>query len=389
MMKEKRVPLKYRTLENDINYKAPLSYRYLRMIAWFFIIVAQIGLVAKLNIKVIPTSEAQIGWLRNVGEFCSALPLPLFMLANFAIIFQKKGNWKYLLTFFGGIALILYLLGNFVVIHFGYGFINALAPIDFMSVAKGFGFFLFNLGNTGQIFNIFIDLFLCSLLFFFMNYTPKNSFKGNKVYIFRSLIAIPILWEVASIVIKFLIGAGMMDIPFFAFFLLTSKPPFIFIAFLALVIILKIQERVSYKKTMSHDFMIEHRKTNAHSFRFSLIIAIVFVACALIDLLVYAILGASFEFQLGADNPYAREGAQYIVDHMGFGRSLVLLIVAPLALLFSYTKTHKNKKVDLFIPIGGIVCILIVWLEGTFQIATHHIANLIEKLEEFLNGLAE
>ena len=43
MSKEKRIPLKYRTLENDINYKAPLSYRYLRIIAWIFIIIAQIG----------------------------------------------------------------------------------------------------------------------------------------------------------------------------------------------------------------------------------------------------------------------------------------------------------------------------------------------------------
>jgi hypothetical protein len=53
---------------------------------------------------------------------------------------------------------------------------------------------------------------------------------------------------------------------------------------------------------------------------------------------------------------------------MGFGNAIQLLLMPPFVLLFSYTRTHKNKLIDIFIPIVGIACILIIYLQGSFQI---------------------
>ena len=52
---------------------------------------------------------------------------------------------------------------------------------------------------------------------------------------------------------------------------------------------------------------------------------------------------------------------------LGFGRSATLLLISPLMLLFSYTRTHKNRLLDSFIPIISIVIIVLVYLEGFFQ----------------------
>lgn len=392
MGKTGRIKLKERTLENDIKYKAPLSYRYLRIIAWVCLIIAQIGLMAKLNIRLIPQSESQIGWIRTLGEFFSSAPLPLFLLANFAVIFQKREKWRYLLMFYGGVALLLYIVGNIVVLHFVYGLANAftLGSYDKMALANGVGYFLFGLGHTGLVFNIFIDLFLCTLLFFFMNYKPKK-LKGKQVYLFRSLIALPILYEIASITIKYFVAIGSMDIPFFCFFLLTSKPPLMFFAFLTLVVILKIEEFRHLKKNENLDFVKEHRKTNAHSFRFSLIIFFVFLIASVLDIIIYFVLGISLSISFKPMDEFIPDASnaisKFAVDSMGFGKASILFLVAPITLLFSYTKTHKKKKIDSFIPVTGVALIAIVYIEALFQILVSNITILMEKLADFIQNL--
>ena len=37
-------------------------------------------------------------------------------------------------------------------------------------------------------------------------------------------------------------------------------------------------------------------------------------------------------------------------------------------LLFSYTRTHKNKKIDTFLPIAAIGIMIIVVIEGGYHV---------------------
>ena len=388
MAKTAHIRLKDRTLENDIKYRAPLSYRYLRIIAWICLIIAQIGMVAKLNIRIVPGSEQQIGWVKDMGEIFATFPLPLFLLANFAVMYQKRDSWKKLIMFYGGVALGLYIVANVVIIHYGYGFVNAFAQINFMDMAKGFGLLLFGLGKTGLVFNIFIDLFLCALVFYFLNYNPK-SFQGKKLIIFRSFVIIPILYEVGSILIKYFVSLGQMDLPFFVFFLLTSKPPLMFAAIVALFVILKIEELRKKKKYLNNDFVKEHRKTNAHSLRFSIIIAITFFVAGIIDLIIYLSTSLALASKFVADIEdidVASYLALYVISHLGFGDASTLLLIAPLTLLFTYTKVHKNKKIDPLIPVVGIALILFVYVEGIFQIVVVNVAKVVQAIKDILGN---
>ena len=51
-------------------------------------------------------------------------------------------------------------------------------------------------------------------------------------------------------------------------------------------------------------------------------------------------------------------------EALGFGGSISMLMLAPLMLLFSYTKTPRSQKVGLAIPLAGIVLIVLLYLEG-------------------------
>jgi hypothetical protein len=83
---------------------------------------------------------------------------------------------------------------------------------------------------------------------------------------------------------------------------------------------------------------------------------------------------------------------------MGFGNAVQLLLMPPFVLLFSYTRTHKNKLIDIFIPIAGIVCILFIYLQGGYQIIRimplpkinlDEISTLLNQVKTVVNGLSQ
>lgn len=181
--KKKRLRLKYRTKENDIHFLGPLSYRYIRLIAWFFMAFAQVGLVLNLAKTINPAvSEGSFSMLSTILSYVATMPLALFLLANFGVILRNRRNFKYLFVFYGGIMVAMYLLGNFVVLHYVYGLLHTLDPTTtFQDVAMLSGTFLALMGPGGYVFNIFVDLFLCVLTVFFYFYKPKKYFKVRRL----------------------------------------------------------------------------------------------------------------------------------------------------------------------------------------------------------------
>ena len=53
---------------------------------------------------------------------------------------------------------------------------------------------------------------------------------------------------------------------------------------------------------------------------------------------------------------------------VGFGKSLILMIFAPIVLLFNYTKIPKNKTVGMLIPVAGIALIALIVVQGAYQL---------------------
>ena len=396
-MKSKRIRLADRTLENDIKYSGFLSYRHVRIIAWACLILSQIAVILSLQASLNPTTAEVANAWKQFFLFFADLPLPLFLLANFSDILRKKENYRQLFIFYGGVALGLYLLSNFLVFHYGFRTLHSLdSQMNWGETARIFGIFLEGMGKSAYVLNIFIDLVLCSLLFFFMNYTPKSKvFEGKKIFFFRLLVLLPIAYEVGSIIIKYNMYEGTLNIPSYVFFLLTSKPPFVFLAFIVIVFGLKIGQHLYLKK---HDNNIEqynnYSKTNAYSLRVSIMIAIIFAVVALMDLILTTTIIGADVYNITLQYP-DDEMAQYIAIHqrvslwnnIGLGGSISMFAVAPIAILFSYTKTHKNKIVDTIIPVAGIGLILIVYIEGVFEVITCNMPFFIERLKEIIQGL--
>ena len=48
---------------------------------------------------------------------------------------------------------------------------------------------------------------------------------------------------------------------------------------------------------------------------------------------------------------------------LGFGGSISLILIAPIMLLYSYTKEPKRKALSTFIPLVGIALSIIVFFE--------------------------
>lgn len=396
-MASARIKLRDRTPENDIKYGGFLSYRHLRIIAWACLIIAQFAVVLHLEAELEPSSAKIVDTWCTIINIIGSLAVPLFLLANLSTVLQKRGDYKSLFIRFGGLATVLYLFANFVVFHYGYRTMAAFKPEStWADAARFFGQILPLFGKTGYLLNIFIDMLLVVFMFFFANYEPRvKALQGKRIIIFRLLILLPIAYEVAAVIIKYHIGMGNLSIPSPVFFLLPSKPPLIFAAFMVIVLGLRISELL-YLKRGNHtkEMFEEHIKTKAHSLKISIGISAAFAAFAIIDFVLYLVLIFTTFYQYNA--AYAGTLTQDEIDllclvridvfeNIGIGGSMGLILVIPLVLLFSYTKTHKNPKVDLIIPVIGVALIIVVILEGSFQVIIGNLPNFLQKMRDLIN----
>ena len=391
-MKKEKIRLRDRTPENDIKFKGVLSYRHLRIIAWVCLILAQAASVIKINMNLNPATVPTLTGLANFFSFFSDLPIPLFLLANFAYILQRKSEIKRLLIFYGGVALGLYAVANIVVIHYVHGLLSSMhLSSSLYATTNGVGELLPLMGKSGYILNIFIDLFLCTLLFFFLNYQPKKVFTGKKIIIFRLFYILPLLYEIGGVVIKYMVTNWYFTIPSYVFFLLPSKPPFIFLAFAILVLVMKINDVKHLKRDgNSLETLEQYVSTNAHALRMSIGISVLFAITAIADVIVTLLIALIYTFRLTDGTPEITQllfaGELQTLSDVGFMGAVPLISLIPLVIFFSYKKQHKNKMIDTLIPVVGIGLIVFVYFEGIFEVITLNMPVFIEKLKDAING---
>jgi hypothetical protein len=59
-----------------------------------------------------------------------------------------------------------------------------------------------------------------------------------------------------------------------------------------------------------------------------------------------------------------------IAISIGFGKASCLIFFAPIVLLFNYTKIPKNKTVGMLIPVAGILLIVLIGVQGIYQLVS-------------------
>ena len=368
--------------ENDIKFRGPLSYRHLRIAGWFFLIVSQLGTILGLasNIGLISVNDKVLSFLSAF----SSLMMPLFLLAAFAqVLVAKNGYRRLIITYVGGVVGI-YLVFLIVYEHFVMGIMKAVMPSQ---NAHQIGQRVIDmLQENGSIsINIFVDLLLCALVTFFINYRPTKYFQGNKVCIFRAFVAFPILYELASIVVKVLVSAQTIAIPPYIIPLLTTKPPVAFIIFIVMALFVKNRERYYIKKGRTHEDYKEFLKTNVNSLHFSLSLTYTIIFAAILDLVIFLSISAAIvatNYKEGTDLNQLVIYTFTIVSSWGFGKCVTMLFLIPIVILFDYKKTYKDNKMDIIIPVAGVAILVLLYIEGLFEVARAYLIKTMQDVNQ-------
>jgi len=373
--RKRRVRLYERGTHDDIKYRGPLSYRAFQIIGWICLVVTQAVVLVTMASKANPDTANHYAMMAEGLYYIGAMSLPFLLLASFATMLNH--NTSYLMQLVKNFALMLALAAVFYIgiYHFVLGSLSALDPEP--GRAERFLEDMIHSSGTGFIaFNVFVDLFLCTLFLFFLCYRPKKLFQGKWVILLRLCAVLPVAYELGCIWWKWDSAKGISHIPVRAFPFLTVKPPMTFLVFIVLAIYIKLRERHFLKHGRSYEEYQAFLGTNRNSLHFAVFAAVLLLIAGLLDLLFFLDIAAYEVLEMFKLDKLSNIDISRILDPnlvlgataMGFGNAIQLLLMPPFVLLFSYTRTHKNKLIDIFIPIVGIVLILLVYLQGGYQV---------------------
>jgi len=359
------------SLKDDIRYRGPLSYQGFQILGWLCIVLLFEAVLLKIGAKLDKPSAERYTSLSTTLRTISTMSLPFLLVANYAKILDNAEGYKKQLLRNGGAAAGIFLAS--VILYSRYVVVTiqqfVTDPEQVVPVLTE-EFFLFQ-PNRFVAFNIFIDLFLCTLFMFFLNARPKRVFTGKKVILFRLFAILPVAYEVASIALKGMACSGRVMLPIWTFPLLTVKPPMSFLVFLILALHIKTRERRFCRHGRTHEEYLQFLKTNRNSLHFSIFLAVVMVLAAVADY--FLLIFVTAKSAVSAQNPETITTYEQIESFMriglamGFGNSFPLLFVAPFVLLFSYTRNPKNRKLSMLIPVGAIALMVLLLVESVHQ----------------------
>ena len=381
--KGKKVKFYDITAENDIAYKGPLSYRYLKIIGWALLAVACLGTIFGLYSSYIDKSYELPSRILQYGK---DLSVSLLLIGAFATVLNGRDDYKRVLLTNASIAMGLVLFSYFMYERYIVTLGGALIGTR-EGAREVVGLAFADESSQGFMsFNIFIDLTLCTLVMFFVNYQPNKYFQGKKIILFRLLVLIPFAYEIVSLVLKILASTHKISLSVYIFPFLTTKPPVSFLLFLSMARYFKKTEKKFLKNGKTHEDYQAYLETNHNSLRFSKYLSRKIVKYAVIDLILAIIMTIVYLLVSGLDPEAegATEKAIEMVFAWGFGETVGMIIMIPVLLLFSYTKTHKNRLLDIAVPITGVAVIILIYMDGLFQFGCDFLRTAADKLTSSL-----
>ena len=348
----------------DIRYRGPLNYRALRILGWLCFALSSLGMVVTIYFfmkgqEMTPAGKSAKDIFESLKEFF----MPLLLLANFSLILRARKSYKSQLMLYGILTGAIMLAYYVFILRYTYAIAGLISETpeeanEFVTLL------LFTLSSNGL--NVFLDLFLCTLFAFFVNYKPQKFFVGKKLILFRLFAVLIFLYQVGCFAARLCQGGGLWVIPVGVYPLLTSKSIVCFLAFAAIVLYVKFRERRFIRGGGTEEEYEAYLLTNRNALGVSVFIAIAFFGAALLDFI--ALIPV-----IGITHPEYSFWWWVATDPLGsgIGAGISLALVAPIALLFNYTKEPKNRKLDKFVPLAGIALLILVILEGIYYVLTH------------------
>ena len=377
-------------IHEDIRYRGPLSYVGFQILGWLCIVLSVAALILKLGGNLDEGLAKDTEGLLKILEYVAALSLPFLLIANFSKILNNAEGYRKQLIRNGAAAVAIFAVSSGFFSRYVVGAAGKLVtdPEDVLPVITD----IFRAHNkTGFVaFNLFIDLFLCTLFMYFLNTRPKRVLTGKKVLLLRVLALLPLAWEAASWYLKWKSARGSIMLPFWSFPLLTVKPPVTFAVFVLLALHMKTRELRFCRHGRTHEEYLAFLQTNRNSLHFSIYLSVLLLIASVLDIIIMMVLMGRSAGSLEALDAAAgsMEGLMEIsrpAIAVGFGEAIPLFIVIPVVLLYSYTKVPKNKMISTLIPAVGILLIILLFLEAYYHGLSYlpfQRFNLVEMLEQ-------
>lgn len=329
--------------DKDIKYRGILSYRYLRIIAWISLAIAQYCLILNLGLSFFSKEIGYPSWIYYVLVSLGHLSIPFFLLASFSIILSRNRSYKSLVIFY-----FLSYIGVALAIIFIYDRYIGRVIYEASKSAEEAKNVVLSLFSKKTDFNVFSDLLVLTLFNFFLNYELKGTNSVKKVVLFRCLAALPLTFALGSYILTILARFEYLELPFELYPFLTTKSPLIYLVFICMSLWIKNRERIYINLGATKVEYNKFLRTNKNSLAFSIHVSFLFLLVSLIDLILSVVI------------PYA--------DNYNLGQCISLFIAIPFILLFSYNKNHKDNNIDLMVPFIGIILLILAYAEAIYEI---------------------
>ena len=321
-----------------------------------------------------------------VLEYLSGFSVPLLLIANFGRIMNNDGEYKNLLLSNGLAAVVVFGASWLLFSRYGVGTLS-MAVTEPEQVIPRLEAYFHSHNLAGFVaFNMFVDLFLCTLTMYCLNARPKHFFTGKKIILLRLIALLPIAYEIGCLWLKILSVTNQIALPFWSFPLLTVKPPITYALFVCMAIHFWGREFRFCRHGRTHREYLDYLQSNRNSLHFSVYLAIGLLIAAVADaLLSNAIYWAVLKW-IQADQGKAAVISWDTFLTTGLGKEdEYLILIAPLMLLFSYNRIPRWKELDRVITPVAIIVIILLFLEA-FRLV---FGNFLTKHPLDLNQLDE
>lgn len=326
----------------DLKYRGIFSGRAMKILGFVLMFCAQIYLCINLVNKIGGVKPTTLNFA-NALDILSVFALPMFLAANFCVIMTSKTKIKKTIITYTVIAIAIYLLIIFIfyryVMSIGQLF-NPDDPAAAYALADTIAKKLF-----GKVinYNVFVDLSLFSLFYYFLFYTPKKMVKKGSIIAFRILCIIPILFAVIATLLYGFYNESIIDLPVAVLAIMPCRSLGVYVIFFGIAFVVKLRQYLFVKWGGTPQEYDTYAKSNRSSLEISVVSAIIIIVVSLID------------FALLYINPW--------LMYYGIGVNFYLAFAAPFILLLSYTKKTKPNMWDFIMVVIFIFAVIILYLE--------------------------
>lgn len=316
--------MRVRTFFSDaVKYRPRLSYLALKWIALLLVTVSQLAVWALAKL---PAESPYLPLFRFLHDL-NRLTVPLLFVSLISGIFQKKSDLPRTVAQYAVCALLFYAVEIFF-------FVNLVIPVlgemlkELIEGYTGIGAelsaelldeiiheILYALFAQVSNFNVFMDSFLCGLIFLFVFYTPARADTKGKLLFFRALALLPTLYIAASFVLHGLASFGKIRLDIYLGALLPHKRIAYWLFFGSVLCYLKCAER---------------KKGFAEAGISSAVLAALLIAVSVADLALSNVA---------------------VLQKIGFGKSYTMAVGVPFVLLFDVRKTPRYPWLSRLVPV--------------------------------------